>query len=740
MKSLISTVVISVFFLACSDKEQQETAEPSDNNDSAESQIIDADDDGVPDADDNCPQTPNPDQSDLDEDGQAGTQPTDTDNFGGDACDPCTDVDNDGFGEGAFEVETCPPDQCPNEDDSVDIDEDGVADGCDSLIAKKLGGFPNAAPKIDSMEVAPSDSNIIYALGAGSSIFKSVDKAQSWESIDLADNMENVLLHTLAISPSDTEYLIATTFDGGIYYSNDGAQSWQQAALPSGFETSSRSGSISFAPSDPSIVYIAQWNDLLYSNDAGQSWTVLSDSEEIKGYSVHVSLSDPTHIWWSTYEALLESMDGGLSWIEHSIPGGNACREFALDPTIDNQLYCTSNGLYRSSDGAQNWENLLPINHIYVFAISPHDSNTMFMHPYGKSMQKTEDGGITWTEVNEPWLNLHGRNINHIRFAEQDPNFLLIGAQGGFFSSTNGGDSFVRSNNGLENKATINKILIDPFDSNMLVAQTLTSVYWSENMGETWQESFGLPYCPGFYDQDIVADPHIEGRYFLRCESALYASEDHGISFNLYHEIDDAIWDISGQGSIVPHPTLVDTYYGSGGNLVVSTDGCSSWTIKTQRDWSWYLEIHPTNPSIMYWSGDSLWWSIDGGESWNEASSNPTHDGEISKLRVVQSDPTDPSTAIGFDYRNFYRSTDYGDTWTSVYSIDGLCFGDLDVLSDGTFLASNCDEKTFSYSTDQGLTWSNGPGSLSISSFAELSDGILVSTNENGVWKLYWTP
>jgi hypothetical protein len=72
---------------------------------------LDSDNDGIPDAEDNCPLTPNSDQLDTDGDGS------------GDACDP--DDDNDGIPDAE---DNCP--LTPNSD-QLDTDGDGSGDACD---------------------------------------------------------------------------------------------------------------------------------------------------------------------------------------------------------------------------------------------------------------------------------------------------------------------------------------------------------------------------------------------------------------------------------------------------------------------------------------------------------------------------------------------------------------------------------------------------------------------------------
>ena len=123
----------------------------------------DGDADGVCDADDNCPATSNPGQSDRDHDGAgdacddcidvdgdgsceddgdgpdncpevANADQSDGDGDGrGDACDFCTDGDGDGYGDPDYPLNTCWPDNCPDiyNDVQADADGDGIGDLCD---------------------------------------------------------------------------------------------------------------------------------------------------------------------------------------------------------------------------------------------------------------------------------------------------------------------------------------------------------------------------------------------------------------------------------------------------------------------------------------------------------------------------------------------------------------------------------------------------------------------------------
>jgi len=77
---------------------------------------LDSDNDGIPDVTDNCPNTANPNQEDIDGNGI------------GDACDDCIDVDGDSICD---DVDNCPDTPNANQEDT---DGDGVGDACDDCL------------------------------------------------------------------------------------------------------------------------------------------------------------------------------------------------------------------------------------------------------------------------------------------------------------------------------------------------------------------------------------------------------------------------------------------------------------------------------------------------------------------------------------------------------------------------------------------------------------------------------
>jgi photosystem II stability/assembly factor-like uncharacterized protein len=193
---------------------------------------------------------------------------------------------------------------------------------------------------------------------------------------------------------------------GGVWKTVDGGKSWVNVSdPPSGDEApatgagdrfgSASVGAIAVAPSDPNVVYVGMGSvdirgntsagDGVYrSDDAGETWRHVGLPEAGQIGRVRVHPEDPDLVYVAALghafgpnpeRGVYRSTDGGQSW-EKVLPGGETVGavDLVMDPTNPRILYASTwraerkpwtmisggagSGLWKSADGGDSWVEL----------------------------------------------------------------------------------------------------------------------------------------------------------------------------------------------------------------------------------------------------------------------------------------------------------------------------------------------------------------------------------------------
>ena len=217
-------------------------------------------------------------------------------------------------------------------------------------------------------------------------------------------------------------------------------------------------------------------------------------------------------------------------------------------------------GIYRSTDGGETWENmgLKESQHISKIIMHPDNSNIVWVAAQGplwnkggdRGVYKTTDGGKTWKKVlgDDEWTGatnivIDPRNPDLLYAATWQRHrnvaiYLGGGPGSGIHRSTDGGNTWEKLTNGLP-KSNMGKIglAISPQNPDVIYAaieldRRTGGVFRSEDRGSTWEKrSNAVSGATGpHYYQELYASPHKFDRIYL-VDIRIQISEDGGKTF-----------------------------------------------------------------------------------------------------------------------------------------------------------------------------------------------------------------
>ena len=245
-----------------------------------------------------------------------------------------------------------------------------------------------------------------------------------------------------------------------------------------GLKKSEHIGMIRVDPRDSNVIYVAAqgplWSGggdrgLFKSSDGGATWNKVLGAGEYTGVSeVHLDPRNPDVVYavsWQRLRSVAALMDGGPeSGIHKSTDGGLTWRKLseglpeenmgkigvAISPLQPDVLYATielpgrTGGFWRSEDGGESWEKR---SDYLSSGTGPHYYQEIFANPHffdrvyqaDVMLHYTTDGGKTFTMMP---LGNHHSDHHAVAFDPRDPNYLIVGTDGGVYESFDLGENW----------------------------------------------------------------------------------------------------------------------------------------------------------------------------------------------------------------------------------------------------------------------------------------------------------
>jgi photosystem II stability/assembly factor-like uncharacterized protein len=363
----------------------------------------------------------------------------------------------------------------------------------DALAYRSIGPA-NMSGRLVDIAVVESDTRKYYIAAATGGVWKTVDNGLRFEPVFFEEAVHSV--GDIEVHQRDTSIVWVGTgeranrqsssWGDGVYKSTDGGQTWTNMGLPESHHV----GRIVMHPDDSDIVYVAAMGHLwgpnpdrgLYkSTDGGESWERILFVDPMTGaVDVAMDPSNPDVLYAAMYQrqrrpwgfhgggpgsALYKSTDAGATWTEltnpelgNGLPTGDIGRIgitiYRSDPRIlyisleQGERFNASTayeqrlaGIYRSEDRGESWTYQSDWNPRPMYASQPMvDPNDDQRIYMLNSYSYSDDAGVTFTVPRDH--RTHGDD-RFVWVNPHDSNHVIKLDDGGLGISYDRGDHFL---------------------------------------------------------------------------------------------------------------------------------------------------------------------------------------------------------------------------------------------------------------------------------------------------------
>lgn len=628
--------------------------------------------------------------------------------------------------------------------------------GSSALPDWQLAGPTNIEGRITTVAIHPQNPQIVFAGTANGGVWRSTNFCQTWTSV--FDNQNTSSIGAIAIDPSNASTVYCGTGEAnslrsyypgtGIYKSTDGGNSW----IHKGLDSSYCFGRIAIDPVNTQTLYAAALGSTRRKNDqrgiykssnGGNTWErKLYVADSVGAVDVVVDPSNPAKIiaamwerqrredyikYGGRYSGIYISTNSGNNWAQ---PGGGFpsndvnLGRISLDICLSNPqvIYAltaatsgSSRGLYKTTNGGTNWVQInasaAPSSNYAWFnricKVSPANPDKVFAG--GLEMYLSNNGGTSLGTVATSHVDQHA-----VDFALTNPDYIVVGNDGGIDYSTNGGTAWFYSES-----LPVTQFYAGDIDNSNPVTilggtQDNGTIRTTGGTG-SWNEIYGGDgfYCLVDYTnpQNVYAASQNGGLGRSVNGGQSFSSGTSGLDLTYTNWMTPYVMDKNN-----PQILYCGTY-----KIHKTTNGMQSWTAISPDLANRHVanlgtittvDVSRSNPNVIYCGTDdaNVWVTTNGGTNWTKINGGlpyrwitrvAIHPDSANVCYVTLSGYKVDSTGS-----HIFRTTNFGASWTSIRgNLPDAPINDVVIDPANTSTLYIGTDITVMYSTNLGAEW-----------------------------------